>query len=74
MFTILSLYKCHQNYSPMKPVDSNAKTLYVRTQHCFDVYTTSITLGRRRMNVKMTLCLGTILIDPYKCILFLVTS
>ena len=31
-------------------------TLLASTQRCFNVYTTSITLGRRRMNVKMMLC------------------
>ena len=29
---------------------------FLCTQRCFDVYTTSITSGRRRRNVKMTLC------------------
>ena len=28
----------------------------VRTQRCFNIYTTSISFGRRRVNVKMTLC------------------
>ena len=30
--------------------------ILIRTQRSFNVYTTSITLGRRRINVKMTLC------------------
>ena len=34
----------------------NKNVIAVHTQCCFNVYTTSITLGRRRMNVKMTLC------------------
>ena len=29
---------------------------HVRTQRCFNVYTTFITLGLRRINVRITLC------------------
>ena len=39
-----------------KLVNERRYTFPVHTQRCFNVYTTSITLGRRRINVKMTLC------------------
>ena len=35
---------------------SASGTVTVRTQRCFNIYATSITLEQRRMNVKMTLC------------------
>ena len=35
---------------------SEGNSIPVRTRHRFDVYTTSITLKRRRLDVKTTLC------------------
>ena len=57
-FSAIYVASCHQ-----KPTAKNHKlkflySLYypVNTRRRFDVYTTSITLKRRRMDVKTTLC------------------
>ena len=54
------------------PLDFQRLVLYpVSTRRCFDVYTTSITLKRRRMDVKTTSCaywVGTLAYLAYLCI------
>ena len=56
----LKLETCNLNYRKFKNLDLHktwySHTLAVLTQRCFDVYATSITLKRRHINVKMTLC------------------
>ena len=51
-----------------------------RTQRCFNAHTTSITLGRRRIDVKMTFCEYWVIVkvillpfQPWKCSLFSTT-
>ena len=49
--------KIFNNFEFMLNINLNSYTIVpVRTKRCFNVYTTSITLEQRRMNVKMTLC------------------